>query len=87
MYRFKWTKQAIKDWERLAKSEYAEKGKQLLEMIQLNPYQSPPWFKTLSGKHRGMFSRRISQQHRLVYDVIEEEKIILLYSMWTHYHE
>ena len=87
MYKFKWTRQAIKDWERLSQSEYAKKGKALLEIIQKNPYQSPPWFKTLEGKHQGMFSRRISLGHRLVYDVIEEEKLILIYSIWTHYHQ
>ena len=87
MYKFEWTKQAVKDWERLSQSAYAKKGKELLEMIQDNPYQSPPRFKSLTGNFKGMYSRRISQQHRLVYEVIEEEKVILINSMWTHYHE
>ena len=87
MYEFEWTKQAVKDFEKLSKSEYAKKGQELLEIVQKNPYQNPPWFKTLAGKFKGMISRRISQQHRLVYEVIEEEKVVIIESMWTHYHE
>ena len=58
---------------------------QLLKIIQNNPFQYPPEFERLKGDMRGLISRRINKQHRLIYEVFEEEKIIKIYRMWTHY--
>ncbi len=39
----------------------------------------------LVGDLAGAYSRRINVQHRLVYEVIEPEKIVKVIRMWTHY--
>lgn len=57
----------------------------LLKIISQNPYTFPPSFEILTGNLKGFISRRINKQHRLVYEVIEEEKIIKVLRMWTHY--
>ena len=57
----------------------------LLELIKKNPFKNPPPFETLIGNFKGLYSRRINRQHRLVYRVLEDEKIIIIVSMWTHY--
>jgi len=61
------------------------KAKRLVEIIKVNPYQNPPPYEKLSGDLQGHLSRRINVQHRLVYEVLEDEKIIKVRRMWTHY--
>ena len=77
--------QAQKDAKKLAQSGLKEKTKQLLEIISENPLKYPPQFEYLKGNLKGLISRRINKQHRLVYEIFEEDKIIKIYRMWTHY--
>ena len=79
------TKQAQKDAKRLTLAGLRQKAEQLLDVIRLNPYQNPPPYEKLVGDLSGAFSRRINIQHRLVYQVIEDERIIKVIRMWTHY--
>jgi len=77
--------QAQKDAKNLASSGLKPKVMKLLQIIQDNPFQYPPEFEYLKGDMKGLISRRINKQHRLVYEVFEEEKIIKIYRMWKHY--
>ena len=77
--------QAAKDAKNLASAGLKPKAQKLLEIIQNNPYQYPPEYEHLKGDMKGLLSRRINKQHRLVYEVFEEEKLIRVYRMWTHY--
>ncbi len=77
--------QAQKDAKRLSSSGLKPKTMQLLEIIQNNPLQYPPNYEYLKGDMSGLISRRINKQHRLVYEVLEEDKIIKVYRMWEHY--
>lgn len=79
------TKQAQKDAKKLSASGLKEKAERLIEMLRDNPYQSPPFYEKLVGDLAGAFSRRINIQHRLVYEVIDSEKIVKVIRMWTHY--
>ncbi|MFZ3131632.1 MAG: Txe/YoeB family addiction module toxin, partial [Desulfosporosinus sp.] len=81
----KLSKQAQKDAKKLEQFGLAEKAKKLLKIIQNDPYQNPPAFEKLDKDLKGKYSRRINIQHRIVYEVLEEEKIIKIYRMWTHY--
>lgn len=77
--------QAQKDAKNLASGGLKTKAVKLLEIIQANPFQYPPDYEYLKGDMKGMISRRINRQHRIVYEVFEEEKTIKIYRMWTHY--
>jgi Txe/YoeB family toxin of toxin-antitoxin system len=77
--------QAQKDAKKLASSGLKPKALKLLELIEQNPYVYPPAFEFLKGDMNGLISRRINKQHRLVYEVFEDEKLIRIYRMWTHY--
>jgi Txe/YoeB family toxin of toxin-antitoxin system len=77
--------QAQKDAKNLAASNLKEKALNLINIIQQDPYKYPPDYEYLKGDMKGLISRRINKQHRLVYEVIEEDKIIKIYRMWTHY--
>lgn len=77
--------QAQKDAKKLASSGLKPKAMQLLEIIQNNPFEYPPSYEYLKGDMNGLMSRRINKQHRLVYEVLEEDKIIKVYRMWEHY--
>ena len=85
MYTILFMTQAQKDAKKLAASGLKKKALQLINIIKDDPYKYPPEFEYLKGNMTGLISRRINKQHRLVYEVIEEAKIIKVYRMWTHY--
>ncbi len=77
--------QAQKDAKNLASGGLKPKAMKLLAIIEKNPLQYPPDYEYLKGDMKGLISRRINKQHRLVYEIIEDEKIIKIYRMWKHY--
>jgi len=79
------TKQAQKDAEKLAAAGLKPKAQALLAILEQNPYQTPPPFEKLVGDLSGACSRRISIQHRLVYQILDDAKIVKVLRMWTHY--
>jgi len=79
------TKQAQKDARRLASAVLRPKAEQLLSILADDPFRRPPPFEKLLGDLRGAYSRRINIQHRLVYQVIEDERIVKVLRMWSHY--
>ena len=85
IYDILYSKHALKDIEKLKRTNLSEKAKNLIEIIKINPYQKPPPYEKLIGDLQGYLSRRINIQHRLVYKVLEDEKTIKIYRMWTHY--
>ncbi|NLJ70955.1 MAG: Txe/YoeB family addiction module toxin [Clostridiaceae bacterium] len=85
MYKIVYTKRAIKDIPKLKRAKLDPKAKNLISIIKNNPFQKPPSYKKLKGDLQGAFSRRINHQHRLVYQILEEDKIIKIISLWTHY--
>jgi len=80
-----YTKQAKKDAKKLSSSGLKDKAKSLLEIIEVNPYRNPPSYEKLVGDLEGAYSRRINIQHRLVYQVLEEDNAVKILRMWTHY--
>ena len=80
-----YTQQARKDARKLAAAGLKKKAQELLDIIKDNPYQDPPPYEKLVGDLSGAYSRRINIQHRLVYQVIEEEKAVKVLRLWTHY--
>ena len=79
------TKQAQKDAKKLSSAGLRSKAEQLLDILRENPYQSPPPFEKLIGDLSGAYSRRINIQHRLVYQIIDDKKVVKIIRMWTHY--
>ncbi len=79
------TKQAQKDARKLTTVGLKPKAKQLLKLLQTSPFQDPPPFEKLVGDLAGAYSRRINIQHRLVYQVLKEERVVKVIRMWTHY--
>jgi Txe/YoeB family toxin of toxin-antitoxin system len=80
-----YTKQAQKDAAKLAAAGLKPKAQSLLAVLVENPYQTPPPFEKLVGDLSGAYSRRISIQHRLVYEVLDDAKTVKVLRMWTHY--
>ncbi len=79
------TRQAVRDAKKLAKTGLKEKAQSLLTVIAEDPFRSPPPFEKLVGDLSGAFSRRINIQHRLVYEVFTELRTVRVLRMWTHY--
>lgn len=85
MYQIVYTKKALKDIPKLKETGLADKAQALIAIVKNNPFQTPPSYEKLRGDFQGAISRRINIQHRLVYQVYEEQQIIKIISMWTHY--
>ena len=85
MYTVTLMTQAQKDAKKLSAQGLKEKTLKLLKIIKENPWQYPPEYEFLKGDMKGLISRRINKQHRLVYEVIESENVIKVYRIWTHY--
>jgi Txe/YoeB family toxin of toxin-antitoxin system len=84
-YRILYSKAARIDAIKLTAAKLAGKAKALIEILKNNPYQNPPPYEKLVGNLAGVYSRRINIQHRLVYEVREEDKTVRVLRMWTHY--
>lgn len=85
MYRIVYRKKVLKDIPKIKAIKLESKVKKLIEIIKQNPFQTPPPYEKLVEDLEGAYSRRINVQHRLVYQILEEEKTIKILSLWTHY--
>ena len=85
MWVLHFTKKAQKDAHKLASSGLKPKAQDLLAILELDPWQNPPPYEKLVGDLTGAYSRRINIQHRLVYQVLETEKVVKILRLWTHY--
>jgi len=79
------TPQAQKDARKLARAGLKPRAEALLALLARNPFETPPPFEKLLGDLVGAYSRRINIQHRLVYQVLKEERIVKVVRLWTHY--
>lgn len=77
--------QAVKDAKKLAQAGLKEKAQALLQVLEENPFYTSPPYEKLAGDLAGFYSRRITIQHRLVYQVWKREKTVKVVRMWTHY--
>ncbi|HRF87497.1 MAG: Txe/YoeB family addiction module toxin [Cellvibrionales bacterium] len=84
-WRLVYTKQAQKDAEKLAAAGLKEKAKALLDVVAENPFQNPPPYEKLVGDLAGAYSRRINIQHRLVYQILQDERTVKVLRLWSHY--
>jgi len=84
-YELVYTRQARKDAKKLKGTPLAKKAKELLAIIQEDPFADPPPFEALIGDLKGAYSRRINIQHRLVYQILEKGKVVKVIRLWTHY--
>ena len=85
MYKLYYTNRAKKDAQLIKASNLKSKAEELLSLIAQDPYAYPPEFEFLKGDLKGAISRRINKQHRLVYEVFENEQAIKIIMMWSHY--
>ena len=86
-YKVIYSKLALKDAKKLSSVSLDKKAKELIELIKNNPFQKPPPYEKLVGNLSGSFSRRINIKHRIVYEVLEDEKLVRISRMWTDYGE
>ena len=79
------TAQARKDAKKLASAGLKAQAQRVLDVLTVNPFQTPPRYEKLVGDLAGAYSRRINVQHRLVYQVLEDVRVVKVIRMWTHY--
>jgi Txe/YoeB family toxin of toxin-antitoxin system len=85
MWRVVFTRRAQKDATKLSAVGLRSKAETLLDSLHKNPYQTSPPYEKLMGDLTGAYSRRINLQHRLVFQIIDDEKVVKVIRMWTHY--
>lgn len=79
------SRQALKDAKKLAAGGLKPRAQELLDLLANDPFSNPPPFEKLVGDLAGAYSRRINIQHRLVYEVFSQERVVRVLRMWTHY--
>ncbi len=84
-YSIVYTKKAASDIPKLKAAKLDKRAKALIEVLRVNPYQTPPPYEKLQGALQGAYSRRINIQHRLVYEVLKKAQTVKIISLWTHY--
>ena len=84
-WRIVFTKKAQKDAKKLSASNLKAKAETIIQILREDPYQEPPPYEKLVGDLAGAYSRRINIQHRVVYQVLDDENTIKVIRMWTHY--
>jgi len=97
MYKLEFTKQAVKDAKLVERAGLKENAAELITIVRVDPFQSPPPFEALKGDRKGAYSRRINRQHRFIYEVLPNadglkdengelyQGIVKIIRMWTHY--
>lgn len=84
-YRIVYSSHAVRDAKKVRTSPLASKAKAIIALLAENPFQSPPTFEKLVGDLTGAYSRRLNEQHRIVYQVYTKKRIVKILRMWTHY--
>ncbi len=84
-WRLVYTRQAQKDAKKLSGAGLKEKALVLIKILERNPFQTPPPYEKLLGDLTGAYSRRINIQRRLVYQVLEKERVVKVIRLWSHY--
>jgi len=85
MWKLLFSKDSQKDAKKLASANLRPKAEAILEILMKDPFTTPPPFEKLKGDLNGAYSRRINIQHRIVYQVLNDEKIVRILRMWSHY--
>ncbi len=84
-WRVVFTPQAQKDAKKIARAGLQPRAEKLLELLVKDPFHAPPPFEKLVGDLTGAYSRRVNIQHRLVYQILERQRVVKVLRMWTHY--
>ncbi|MGH8477376.1 MAG: Txe/YoeB family addiction module toxin [Methylococcales bacterium] len=84
-WRIVYARQALKDAKKLSAGGLKQKGQEILAILAKDPFQNPPPYEKLVADLAGAYSRRINIQHRMVYEVFVNEKVVRVLRMWTHY--
>jgi len=84
-WRIIYTRHARKDAQKLAQGNLKNRALELLPALEQDPFQSPPPFENLLGDLQGAYSRRINSRHRLVYQVLAQERVVKILRMWSHH--
>ena len=85
MYKIEYHKNAINDIAKLKENKLDNKAKKLIEILKVNPFQTPPPYEKLVGELKDYYSRRINIQHRLIYKVEESRNVVKIISLWFNY--
>lgn len=80
-----YSRYAIKDAKKISAAGLRDKAQNLLDILEVDPLQTPPPYEKLVGDLKGAYSRRINIQHRMVYEIFRKEKTVRILRMWTHY--
>ena len=82
-----YTKQVLKDKRIAYEAGFKTKIEDILRILKDNPFNNYPPYEKLIGDLSGAYSRRINIQHRIVYQIYTEKKIVKIISMWLHFEK
>ncbi len=84
-WRLHFSRAAQKDAVHVQRSHLQAKADALLDLLERDPFETPPPYERLIGDLAGFYSRRLNIHHRLVYRVDKANHRVFVERMWTHY--
>ena len=82
-YQIRFSKKAQRDIASLTPKQKDKLRQILEEVVTINPYVG----KSLKGKLKGLNSYRLNRKDRILYEIYEEDKTVLIIRARTHYGE
>jgi len=76
-----------KDIPLLVASNLKNDFDEIVSILKQNPYSKERNAEKINPKNKNIYSMRINIQHRVVYTIDKENKIVKLWSAWTHYQQ
>jgi toxin YoeB len=84
-WRLVFTVKAQKDARKIREAGLKSKAEELLKIIRGNPFENSPPFEKLVGDLSGADYRRLTILHRVVYQVLDDIRVVKILRMWSHY--
>lgn len=84
-YQVKFRKSSRGDLKKLKHSPLRKKFDEIVQKLSDNPSDPSDSFERLVPPENNYYSRRLNIQHRVVYSIDEEYKIVYIYSAGNHY--
>ena len=88
-YNVDYKAQALRDLIKLQESEPAafRKAQSLIEELRIHPKTGTGKPEQLRGDRAGLWSRRITKRHRLIYEIHDTQVQVLVLTAYGHYDD
>ena len=73
------------DIPKLEKAGLKQDFDEIVTILKKNPFSRERNMELMKPKNKQIYSMRINIQHRVVYTVHKQDKVVKIWSAWSHY--